>query len=203
MGLSELDGFLTGIVVGPELTSRANGCRQSGVGRSRSSGLKRRCMRFLARSWAATTRSSLASLTIQMTWTRYSGRGRGRGHRIGLGGGFSGCCRAACKGLGGADQRPSGRHHDASHSFCSMAMPNSVSGPTSRWIGSSLWRRCRTSSRRVWLASRSSGRTASMSIAAHRQADGQGAASGADDTLCPGTVDGRFSDSSDDPTLRR
>ena len=27
MGLSDLDGFLTGVIVGPELICRANGCR--------------------------------------------------------------------------------------------------------------------------------------------------------------------------------
>ncbi len=58
MTLSELDGFLAGIAVGPSRSSRRNGCRSSGAARaSPTSRTKRRWPPCSARSSASTTTS--------------------------------------------------------------------------------------------------------------------------------------------------
>jgi hypothetical protein len=76
MGLSDLDGFLTDIVVRPELTPPGEWLPVIWVGMSRSLKLKTRCGRSLEPSWAATTRSSPASTMTRNSSTRSSGRGR-------------------------------------------------------------------------------------------------------------------------------
>ena len=52
MGLSDLDGFLTGVVVGPELILPSEWCAE----RTQNSKPRMRCGRSLARSWAGTMR---------------------------------------------------------------------------------------------------------------------------------------------------
>ena len=56
MGLSDLDGFLTGVVVGPELIPPSEWLPAIWGGRqSQNSRPRRRCGLFLAQSWAGTT----------------------------------------------------------------------------------------------------------------------------------------------------
>ena len=73
MGLSDLDGFLAGIVVGPELIMPSEWFPVIGGGRERT--LRPAEMRsVLARSWAATMRSSAVSTPNLRTSSQSSWR---------------------------------------------------------------------------------------------------------------------------------
>jgi Uncharacterised protein family (UPF0149) len=72
MGLSDLDGLLTGIVVGPELILPSElAAGDLGVG-DRSSRLRLRCGSYSAQSWAVIMRSSAVSIPSLRTSSRFS-----------------------------------------------------------------------------------------------------------------------------------
>ena len=56
MGLSDLDGFLTGVIVGPELIMPSEWLPVIWGGESQNSRPRKRCGPSSARSWGATTR---------------------------------------------------------------------------------------------------------------------------------------------------
>ena len=76
MGLSDLDGFLTGIVVGPELILPSEWLPVIWGGEEPEFETEDEMRTVSARSWDATTRSSLASIQTLTTSIRYSWKDR-------------------------------------------------------------------------------------------------------------------------------